>query len=111
MLGVLRHRVAVIVIVILGISLIGSKTEKNPPDVAAAWTVCEQFVTERLKAPSTAKFQWISRDELGNRRFHVNAYVDSQNSFGAMLRTHFNCTVKHIEGDRWRLEDLVTRQP
>ena len=111
MLGVLRHRVAVIVIVILGISLIGSKTEKNPPDVAAAWTVCEQFVTERLKAPSTAKFQWISRDELGNGRFHVNAYVDSQNSFGAMLRTHFNCTVKHIEGDRWRLEDLVTRQP
>jgi hypothetical protein len=104
----------VVGLIVVGISLTGSKTRPNRRDIAEAWTVCEQFVTGRLKAPSTAKFPWMSRDyvsELGAGKFRVKAHVDAQNSFGAMLRTRFDCTVTHIEGDRWQLEDLILREP
>ena len=45
-----------------------------------------ELITEQLKAPSTAKFSlesgWSKDNEL-----IVRGYVDSQNGFGAMIRT------------------------
>jgi hypothetical protein len=32
--------------------------------------------------------------------------VDSENSFGAMIRNDYRCTVKFVGGDNWRLQDL-----
>jgi hypothetical protein len=53
---------------------------------------CEGFVKERLKAPSTAKF---SNEVTGvnGRLYTVTGDVDAQNSFGAMLRSKYNCLV------------------
>jgi hypothetical protein len=50
---------------------------------------------EKLKAPSTAKFASITDSEVINKNglYYVKAYVDSQNGFGAMLRTAFICTM------------------
>jgi len=45
---------------------------------------------------------------LGGGRYRVQSYVDAQNSFGAMIRTRYDCTVHWIGGDRWKLEDLKT---
>ena len=36
----------------------------------------------------------------------MNAYVDSQNGFGAMLRSTFQCTVKWAGDETWTLEDI-----
>lgn len=76
-----------------------------------AYTICQQFVQDRLRSPKSADFQ-NSRDakiqSVGTDEYEVSAYVDSQNSFGAMLRTPFRCTVKPSDGDRWQLVDLKT---
>ncbi len=75
---------------------------------------CQGFVKEHLKAPATAKFQGIfdidlSRDVSRNGdKFIVSSYVDSQNSFGAMIRTHYVCTVRYLGNDLWSLDDLIT---
>lgn len=58
-----------------------------------AQMICRQSIEARLKAPATA--QW-SNGEVGrwdkHPKFFLARYtVDSQNSFGAMLRTAFEC--------------------
>lgn len=65
----------------------------------------EEHVKAVLKAPSTAKFpgsflspfeDWsISKD--GNK-FTVSSYVDSQNGFGAMIRSDFTITYEWKDG-------------
>lgn len=51
---------------------------------------CEERVKALLKAPATAEFD---TDARGSGTWTVSGTVDSENSFGAMLRTHFQCTV------------------
>ena len=68
-------------------------------------TWAEETVKEILKAPSTAKFpgsfispfkDWnISKN--GNK-FTVSSYVDSQNGFGAMIRSEFTITYEWKDG-------------
>ncbi len=51
---------------------------------------CKKYVCEYLKCPSTAQFYKInvlSQDKYG--RVFVDLSVDSQNGFGAMIRTNF----------------------
>jgi len=80
------------------------------PDPVGAYVVCQQFVEDRLKAPVTAEFggpySQVTKS-LGGGRFVVDTYVDSQNSFGAMIRTEFSCTVQNTGGDNWHLESLT----
>lgn len=61
-------------------------------------TVCaQQEVKAMLKAPSTAKFPWGSADNIlyspERKAFDVISYVDAENSYGAMIRTNYVCTV------------------
>ena len=61
------------------------------------------FVEKQLKSPSTAKFpKTIEKNEhitnLGGGKYKINSWVDSQNAFGATIRTNFSCTII-FEGD------------
>jgi hypothetical protein len=83
-------------------------------DAASAWTMCQSFVEDRLKAPRTAKWPWGYTNyvtHLGGGRYRIKAYVDSQNSFGALLRTHFTAEVRWTGGSNWRLESLELQEP
>jgi hypothetical protein len=62
----------------------------------------EQFIPPHLKAPATAKF---SGDTVvfDGTAYQVTGSVDSQNSFGALVRSSFTCTV-HSSGDTWVLD-------
>lgn len=85
---------------------------QGPTDIDA-FVMCKQFMGDRLKAPSTASFATAADDGVAIRRidqaqFRVQAYVDAQNSFGAMIRTRYTCLVRHTGGDQWRLESLTT---
>ncbi len=74
-----------------------------------AWVMCQQFVEARLKSPASAEFPWGSAPyvtRLPDDRYRARAYVDAQNSFGAMLRNDFNCVVEWT-GERWELESLT----
>jgi len=79
-----------------------------------AYIRCKRTVEEKLKAPSTAKFLEKSRSSIkqvtGDSRgemFEVVSYVDSQNSFGAMLRTKFQCQIVHVkDSDQWVVANM-----
>ncbi len=74
-----------------------------------AFIQCQQHIRARLKAPSTAKFPfgvykyWKHKV---NTQFTIVSYVDSQNSFSAMIRTRWSCKIKNTFEDNWELIDV-----
>lgn len=81
-------------------------------DEFGAKYMCEQFVTERLKAPSTAEFSSdpdvYSVNGKPKNYAIVRGYVDAQNSFGAMIRSYYDCQVHYDIDDpeTWHLDYL-----
>jgi len=68
----------------------------------------KEYVKKSLKAPSTAKFGSYGNSSVYHYtgcKFVVKGYVDSQNSFGAMLRSNYSVTLKPT-GLGWSLEDI-----
>ena len=69
-----------------------------------------------LKAPSTAKFPYpsdsgVSINKLAENKYFISSYVDSENSFGAMIRNTFTVTItlqgQNSQGDYdYKSEDL-----
>lgn len=83
----------------------------------AAFEICKEFVTDRLKAPGSATFRNYYQDDgevqvsgSGDGPYEVVSSVDSENSFGASLRIGFTCTVTNTGGDHWRLDDLQVEE-
>lgn len=70
--------------------------EKN---IGGVKVCAKNEVTSMLKAPSTAEFPWSSDIKVAystqNNNYDVLLWVDSENSFGAKLRTNFICTVAY----------------
>lgn len=80
------------------------------PDTRMAYITSQVYVRDQLKAPSTADFPFSGDPEvvikhLSGQRYQVNAYVDSENSFGAMIRTHYKA-IMLASGSDWKLESL-----
>lgn len=67
--------------------------------------ICEQFIGQRLKSPGSAEYEFTHTIEY-TETWVAQGYVDSQNGFGAMLRSEFACEVSYQGDDRWRLVDL-----
>ncbi|QXP61542.1 hypothetical protein [Olleya sp. HaHaR_3_96] len=51
----------------------------------------QKFVERQLKTPSTAKFPALFKAKVKkkNGSFIITSYVDSQNGFGAMIRSNY----------------------
>lgn len=94
----------------------GNNKNKN-----GAWVFAQEFVKRSLKSPSTARFgstfgEYQNYEDcvtgLGDGEYLVKGWVDSQNSFGATVRSNFVLTVKD-NGKSWSLIGgpvIVTRQ-
>lgn len=67
--------------------------------------VCREFVEKRLKAPATAEFGGEATTHSG-QSFTVAGHVDSQNSFGALIRSNYTCTVT-ASGEQWILDSIT----
>lgn len=83
--------------------------EKN--NSIMAYVVMEDFVKERLKSPGSADFPGVSEHVnhtkyLGNQKYQIISWVDSQNSFGALMRTNFIGVIKQVSKDSWKLLSL-----
>lgn len=94
-------------VVLLGLAVWGaslSASDAEPAGSGEAQQVCEQFVGDRLKAPGTAEFDHANTYREG-LVWVVLGTVDSENGFGALLRTSFRCEVEPVS-DEWRLVDL-----
>lgn len=106
--------VAIIVIIIVFVLLRqgeGSKPRVYTPNAMDAAAMCQVFVKDRLKAPKTAEFEPAYKASAvttgsGINSWLVKSYVDSENSFGAMVRTDYICKVKYVGNDKWELLDL-----
>ena len=73
------------------------------PDGIGARMACEDFVEERLKAPSTAEFTDGTTTGTAAEGWTVTGSVDSENSFGAMIRNDWSCEVRYDEAaETWR---------
>lgn len=70
--------------------------ESKQDNSMQAYVYCEDWVKDRLKAPSTADFPTLPLKVVkeGNDKYLVYSYVDAQNGFGAMIRTKFICETK-----------------
>ena len=60
----------------------------------------EKVIKDMLKSPSTAQFSDVAAYELSNKKdvWAVNGYVDSQNSYGAMLRNQWEVQLDYRDG-------------
>lgn len=81
------------------LGLIGNALSPEPPaaerpttyDKYDAQDACHRNLTQMLKTPSTAKIRFTTSTETGQSRYTLSGVLDSQNSFGAMLRKGFIC--------------------
>lgn len=100
-----------IVVLMIFTSLQSGSSTPTQGDKYEAYDVCQKFVSQRLRAPGSAKFPSLTASgvtavDLGGGRYSVNAYVDSQNGFGALLRMTFACEVNWQSGQSYKLVDL-----
>lgn len=85
----------------------------TPYEKEDAFYISRKFVSRKLVAPSTAKFPdpWdpeVSITPTGNKdEFKVIAYVDAQNTFGAMLRKKYMCFVKYVGEGKWECGSVL----
>lgn len=79
----------------------------------SAFVHCKRLVLDRLKSPASADFPTFDYKawDLGDNTYVVKSYVDSQNGFGAKVRTDWHCKVQNLGGGSWYdLEvELVSR--
>lgn len=83
----------------------------NYSDKILAYNYAKDFVKKKLKSPSSAVFpdsqhKVDNTEYVGNATYEINSYVDSQNSFGAMIRTNFSCTI-YFENGSVFCKDLI----
>lgn len=118
---------AILALLLAGASLAGRVMDSNTttfpraPDKPDVCQAAQQFVKRSLKAPTTANFpacdapgvmvksQAIRAGDHWSPTSHtVTGYVDSQNSFGAMLRSTYTVQMLYDPGSRkWHLQKLT----
>jgi hypothetical protein len=69
-----------------------------------------QYVLPQLKAPSTAKFPSLNSAKISKNddgTYIVSSYVDSQNEFGAMVRTNWAVKLKNLPDGNVQMLDII----
>lgn len=76
--------------------------------------IAQRYVEQVLKSPSTADFPMFdyTATDLGGGKFKIVSYVDSQNSFGATVRSDWSVILSHKGGDwssssNWKLNEMI----
>lgn len=80
----------------------GSVVEPAAHTDTEAYIDAQAIVEKTLKSPSTAKFPSSSNaviSRAGESVFNVKSYVDSQNGFGAMIRSEWSVMFEYV-GDK-----------
>lgn len=76
-------------------------------NTSLAYIVQQDPVRERLVAPTTARFpsqREAAISTTDNCIFRIRSYLDSQNRFGAMIRTYYETEIQHFPArETWRV--------
>ena len=89
-------------------------SQPDPPDAwkikdnkTMAYVMMQNFVKENLQSPGTAKFEWITESDCEITKdgfdYTITSWVDSQNAFGAIVRTQFSGVLRQVDKDNWLL--------
>lgn len=89
---------------------------KSECNKVVAWTAAQEFVRQRLRSPGSATFGGVFGGDFqnpencvtvtGEKSFVAKGWVDSQNGFGALIRSTFTCKVRYEGNGKWVCEDL-----
>lgn len=88
---------ALLLVLLIGGCTIGMMSgggKKDEPTDYDAKYYCQEFVKDKLKAPSTAKFSKQLASGSGSS-WTSSGMVESQNSFGGMVSNRYSCTLTH----------------
>jgi len=93
-----------------GLSALGGSDQPTRGEDASAYVkvACRDWVKDMLKAPATADFTGEHVLRSGTTGYRVTGSVDSENGFGALIRTGFICEATHT-GDTTSLVDITFR--
>jgi hypothetical protein len=76
-------------------------------DEAGAISECVEAVKEILKAPATASFSGEKASRQGRQNWRVVGVVDAENSFGALIRSEWDCEVQAQRDGTWGPAEAV----
>ena len=89
-------------------------------DLITPWVMAQDFVESNLKSPGTASYGGVWEGDyqsasdcvtsLGDDKYRVNGWVDSQNAFGGTVRIDFVCEVEDLGDEKWRCNSLEMNQ-
>lgn len=85
------------------------ETPKPEHSEVAARVFCQYVVKNSLTSPATAKFagyRETAAQHRGGGEYEVISHVDSQNVFGALIRTKYYCHVQFDGKGSWDLIEL-----
>ena len=81
------------------------QANKSKDDAIGAWIAATDYIQTKLLSPGSAKFPMLPPDgaveTLSDNRWRIHSYVDSQNTFGALLRSNWSVEVTHPDPDHW----------
>ncbi|TVZ26558.1 hypothetical protein JM83_1532 [Gillisia sp. Hel_I_86] len=101
--------IGIIVIIIIGFTFL----DDGKSNSILAYNVASLQVEQRLKSPSTAEFPGTFEkknhiENLGENNYLINSWVDSQNGFGATVRSYWSCEV-YADGENFYVNNLIIR--
>jgi hypothetical protein len=87
----------------------GSSSSEHSKMVA--YNYAEDYIEQTLKSPSTAKFPGIFQKKkhttsLGDGKYRISSWVDSQNVFGAKIRSRWSCEITFVDGNV-KVENII----
>lgn len=81
---------------------------------STAFTLCEFKARDYLVSPSSADFESITKSrveqDVNQERWLVRTTVDSENAFGAKLRSDVMCEVTPVDRDNGHVEVLINQR-
>jgi len=82
--------------------------EDNLKIKAYVWS--QSCIKQKLKSPGSAEFPFYDEaiiNKVNDSVYSVSSYVDSQNSFGALLRAKYVSRITIIDEDHYRCDEVV----
>lgn len=83
-----------------------AKTSAVEGNGKRAAIIAQDYVSDELKSPSTAKFESINSARItrhGADEYTVSSWVDATNGFGAVIRTRYTVRVRDNGDGSWKL--------
>lgn len=76
-----------------------------------AITYAQECVKQRLKAPATAEFSLLNTEvnKINDSIYLVRGTVDAQNTFGALLRSHYKCKLIITNDEHFICSEVILK--